>query len=152
MAQLRTDTSQWIEKWGRRLKSAQQDISTGVMAVSEPPGVAAARQVDKMRSGILESLDNGTWQRAVEGVSLQDWQQAMIQKDWQQAMIQKGIPRLSIGVDQAADKIRGNIDALLADVASSKDEVDRMPNGSFADSIQRMTRFSELMHQKKLSR
>jgi len=114
-----------------------------VMAVSEPPGVAAARQVDKMRSGILESLDNGTWQRAVEGVSLQDWQQAMIQK---------GIPRLSIGVDQAADKIRGNIDALLADVASSKDEVDRMPNGSFADSIQRMTRFSELMHQKKLSR
>lgn len=143
MAQLRTDTSQWIEKWGRRLKSAQQDISTGVMAVSEPPGVAAARQVDKMRSGILESLDNGTWQRAVEGVSLQDWQQAMIQK---------GIPRLSIGVDQAADKIRGNIDALLADVASSKDEVDRMPNGSFADSIQRMTRFSELMHQKKLSR
>ena len=113
------------------------------MQVSEAPGIRAAQQVDAMRAGILESLDNGTWQRAVSGVSL---------GDWQDAMINKGIPRLAVGVDQATTKIRDKIATLLQEVESAQTAVDRMPKGTFQDSLNRMTQFSTLMHQSKLNR
>lgn len=140
---LKTNTDEWIEKWGRRLKSSQTDIQRGVNNVTEAPGIRAAQQVDAMRAGILESLDNGTWQRAVSAVSL---------GAWQDAMINKGIPRLAVGVDQAATKIRDKIATLLKEVEAAQSTVERMPKGTFQDSLNRMTQFSTLMHQSKLNR
>ena len=140
---LKVNTDEWIEKGGRRLKSSQTDILRGVNSVTEAPGIRAAQQVDAMRAGILESLDNGTWQRAVAGVSL---------GEWQDAMINKGIPRLAVGVDQAAGKIRDKIGQLLQEVETAQTAVDRMPKGTFQDSLNRMTQFSTLMHASKLNR
>lgn len=123
---------QYVDKWGRRLKSAGTDIQNGVSSVTVAPGKSAAAAQDRMLNNLIESINNGTWAQRVAGVSLEDWQTAMTKV---------GIPRISAGVDAAMPKQQDMAQKLLTAVDNAKRVSDAMPKGNLQDSIARMTAF-----------
>lgn len=139
----KVNATEYAEKWARRIKGSTEDIRRGVMRTSEAPGMAAARQVQLMKANLIKSLEDGTWERNVSAVTLQDWQDKMIEK---------GVPRLAAGVDSAQAKQVQMAEKLLADVDASVAVVNQTPRGDIEQNIQRMTTFAREMHKKSKSR
>lgn len=81
-------------KWARNLQASGQAITDGVNAVTTSPGQLAAAQQGRWLAAIQESAPR--WAAAVGAVSLQYWQQSMIQK---------GIPRVQSGATQGQPKM-----------------------------------------------
>ena len=120
------------EKHAARLKGATADIRRGVERVSEAPGIAAGRKVDKMRQNLIQSLDDGTWKRRVESVSL---------SDWQRSMTEKGIGRIAAGIDEAADKMEDFFGQLFSHQEGLQRKVAAMPDLTLEDNLNRMVTF-----------
>lgn len=129
--------TEYAEKWGRRMKGATADIQRGVEQVTESPGVAAARQAQLFLQKLSEAIASGKWQRAVAGVSAQDW------KD---SMIRKGLQRIAAGVDQAQPSQVQMAQKLLADVDAAVAEVNKTPRGDLETNIGRAATFARSMH------
>lgn len=130
MAKISITPEQFVEKHSRRLKGSLEDMRRGVEAVSTAPGAAAARKVDKMRAGIVRSLDDGTWARRVGAVSLEEWKKTMLEK---------GLNRVASGIDGAAGKVQAFATQLLAAEAALQTTVSALPDLTLEDSISRMT-------------
>ena len=120
------------EKHAARLKGATADIRRGVERVTEAPGIAAGRKVDKMRQNLIQSLDDGTWKRRVESVSL---------SDWQRSMTEKGIGRIAAGIDEAADKMEDFFGQLFQHQEGLQRKVAAMPDLTLEDNLNRMVTF-----------
>lgn len=127
---VRVTAAEFQEKHARRLKAALEDMRKGIDRVTEAPGVKAAAAQDKMRANLVASIDSGKWGRRVASVSLSEWQSKM--KD-------KGIPRVSAGIDAAADKVREFASQLIDHENAVLGEVERLPNVTLEDSIVRAT-------------
>ncbi len=132
----RVNAQQWLDKWGRRLNAAGQDIQNGVQRVQTAPGVAAAQSAQLMLQRLTESVNSGVWARQVSKVSL---------ADWQNAMINKAIPRISQGVTTAQKNKTGNITALLSAVDGAAAAANALPKGGLEQSINRATTFMREM-------
>lgn len=130
MARITITPAQFTEKHSRRLKGALEDMRRGVEGVSTAPGAAAAKKLDKMRAGIVRSLDDGTWARRVGAVTLEDWKKSMLEK---------GLNRVASGVDGAAGKVEAFATQLLAAESALQGEISKMPDLTLEDSISRMT-------------
>lgn len=122
--------SEFQLKHSRRLKAALEDMRTGVERVTQAPGAKAAQSADKMRSKLMEALDSGKWARRVGSVTLDQWKTSMTQK---------GIPRVSAGIDGAAQKTTEFATQLFEHENRVLEEVNRMPNVTLEDSITRAT-------------
>lgn len=124
------DPRETAEKWGRNLKGASEDIKRGVSRVTEAPGIKAAAKVEKMKSRLIASIDDGTWENNVAAVPL---------SEWQNKMLTKGVPRISAGVEAANGKVI-EFHTQLADHQRTIDaELERMDDITLEDSINRMT-------------
>lgn len=137
----RVNAQQYAEKWARRLKGSTTDIRTGVENVSVAPGKKAAENAEKMLEGVRRAIENGTWQRSVESVSLDDWKRATIDK---------GINRIAAGVDSAQTKQVDMAEKLLAAVDRVKSSVDNMPDATLEDRLQRMVAFARGMSEQRI--
>jgi len=135
----RVNASQWLDKWGRRLNAAGPDITNGVKRVKQAPGEAAAAAAELMLQRLTESVQSGVWAKQVASVSLQDWQDAMINK---------GIQRINQGVTQAQKTKQANIAALLDAVDAAAAEARALPKGGIEQSIARATTFMRAMSQR----
>src|SRR5712664_2986354 len=124
----RISAAEMADKWQRRLKAAAPDITSGIKRTSEAPGAKAARQQAVMLNNLAESVNSGKWAKRVGAVSLQDWQNAAINK---------GVGRIAAGVDGAKDKATQAFGDVLADVDATLAEVDRTPRGDLSTNIQR---------------
>lgn len=124
--------AEFSEKWKRRIKAAQQDVSTGVDAVSEAPTKKAAAKKEKMRANINAALDSGKWERGLNRVSLDEWKQKM--KDL-------GVARIAAGADASGMKVQQFAEELLPFIEARQREVQAMPDVTLEDNIQRMTQF-----------
>lgn len=127
---VRVTAAEYQEKHARRLKAALEDMRTGVQRVTEAPGVKAAAAQDKMRANLMSAIDSGKWGRRVASVPL---------AEWQDKMINKGIPRVSMGIDAAADKVRDFAQQLIDHENNLLTEIDRLPSITLEDSIVRAT-------------
>jgi len=136
MAKLTPQQAQ--EKHARNLKASVPDITIGVDAVTEAPGKKAAAAQAKMKANLNASIDDGTWAARVSAVTLEDWKKQMKEK---------GIGRISAGIDGAADKTRDFFSQLFAYQDSIKPEIDRLPDLTLEDSINRMTTWVRKMAQ-----
>ncbi len=134
----RKTAAQWLEKWGRNLGTAGQDIKDGVNALSVAPGEAAAAAQDRMLANLIESIQSGRWAQAVSGVSL---------ADWKTAMIEKGIPRLSQGIAGAKRNKVAEITELLANVDAAAAAANQIPKGDINASMARANAFMLAMHE-----
>ncbi len=126
------------EKWGRRLKGSTQDISQGVQRVKEAPGVKAAAKQEKMLQNVTEAVSSGKWADRVAGVTLEDWRSKMLNK---------GVGRIAAGVDAATSKQGEFFGQLFDHQERLKSQIDRMPDLTIEDSINRMTTFIRGMAQ-----
>lgn len=123
-------------KHARRLKAAQTDMADGVRRVTEAPGVKAAAAQDKMRTNLTAAIDDGTWARRVSAVSL---------SEWQDKMLTKGVPRVAAGIDAAAAKVTEFYSQLFDFENTVMSEVERMPDVTLDDSINRATTWMRRM-------
>jgi len=126
------------EKHARNLKASVPDITIGGDAVTEAPGKKAAAAQAKMKANLNAAIDDGTWAQRVSAVSLEEWKKQMKEK---------GIGRISAGIDGAADKTRDFFSQLFAYQDSIKPEIDRLPDLTLEDSINRMTTWVRKMAQ-----
>ena len=90
-----------------------------------------------MARKVAESIASGKWQRAVSGVTLQEWKNAALNK---------GAGRIAAGVDGAQQKSMQMAEKLLAAVDSAVSQTNAIPRGSFEDNVQRMVTFARAMH------
>lgn len=132
----RTNASQWLDKWGRRLNAAGQDIQNGVNRVTVAPGVSAAAAQDRFLAGITQAVTSGVWARQVSKVSL---------NSWQESMKNKAIPRIPQGVTAAQASKQGQITALLNAVDGAAAAANALPKGGLENSINRATTFMREM-------
>jgi len=137
----KVNAQEYAEKWGRRLKGSTEDIRRGVQRVTVAPGEAAANQVELMKANIMKSLEDGTWERNVRAVGLQEWQDKFINK---------GIARIGAGVDAAQTKQVAMAEKLLANVDAAVEVVNRTPRGDLETNINRMTTYAREMNKRKV--
>jgi len=130
---------EFVEKHARRLKGATEDIRRGVDKVDVAPGEKAAEKEEKFKAKLLDSIERGVWRKRVSAVTL---------SDWKERMRELGIPRISKGIDMAADKMREFGAALLPHVEKGQAEVEKMPDLTLDDSAARMDAF--MRHMAKL--
>ena len=135
----RVNAQGWLDKWGRRMNAAGQDMQAGVDRVQVAPGEAAANAQALFQQRLLDAIANGSWARGVRSVSLGDWKQAM--KD-------KAIPRIGQGVTQAQRTKQARIGALLSAVDAAAAEANTLPKGNLENSIARATAFMRGMAQR----
>ena len=131
---------EYVDKHARNLKNALPDIKAGIARVTTAPGVQAAREADRMLSGVQEAVTSGRWASKVGAVTLQDWQDAAINK---------GANRIGPGIDAAKMKNVDKATRLLAATDQVQQEVAAMPKGTLEDSIARMTAAVRRMHEFK---
>lgn len=132
----RVNGAGWLKKWKANLDGAQQYIKDGVNRVTVAPGQAAAAAADRMVAGVNAAVSSGMWQKRVSSVSLQDWQNAMINK---------GIPRVAQGTSQAVATKGPKIDQLLSAVDAAASAANNLPKGGLEQGIARATTFMREM-------
>jgi len=129
---VKVDEKEFAEKWARRLKGATEDIRRGVEKLSENPAEKAIKKKEKLKARLIEAIDSGRWERGLEKVTLDDWKKAVLEK---------GIGRISAGVDEATPKMEEFGKALLSHIEAGQKEIEKMPDLTLEDSINRMTKF-----------
>jgi hypothetical protein len=115
---------QVASKWATNLSGATTSITAGVNALQVAPGQAAARQKAAYVQNVQAHADK--WAANVASVSLQSWQQDMINK---------GLPRISTGATAAQPKMAQFMQQLLPYIANQVQTLP--PRGNLAQNTQR---------------
>lgn len=133
----RLTPEEYAAKWATRTSAATQDYTAGVQRVQTAPGQAAANKEAKFQSGIQQAISSGKWRRNVAGVSLQAWQEAALTK---------GAQRLASGATAAQGKMAAAGARILPMIDAAKAEVDRMPDNTIEDRINKSAAFQRALH------
>jgi len=128
----RVTPDEFVEKHARRLKGASEDMRRGVERVTTSPTAAAANKKDKMRTNINAAIDAGKWERGLRRVTLDEWKSKMINK---------GLGRVATGIDEAAPKVRAFAAEVLPFIDNLNTTVQKLPDTTLEDNINRMTTF-----------
>ena len=128
--------SEFREKHARRLKAATEDMRKGIEAVTEAPTAKAAKKMDKLRTNLLKAIDSGKMAKRLNAVTLDEWKRKTIDV---------GIGRVSAGIDASAAKVEDFAGQLLPHIDKLKAEIDRLPDVTLDDSINRMVAFTRGM-------
>ena len=137
---VRVSPEEFADKHARNLKNSIEDIRRGIERVSEAPTAKAAAAQDKMLTRLEEAVRSGKWARGLQRVSLDEWKQKALEK---------GVNRIAAGIDAARDKQIEFARQLLEYENRLLSEIERMPDLTLEDSINRavawirgMSRFS----------
>ena len=120
------DAASVAQRWASNLGNAGAKITDGVNAVTQAPGAAAAAQVSVWAQNTQAA--QAKFARNVAAVSL---------NQWQQAVINKGIGRLASGAAAAEPKFQVFMTKLLPYVASGRSALPK--RGNLQANIARMT-------------
>lgn len=130
MAKLTPD--EFAEKHARRLKAAIPDMRTGIERVTVSPTAKAAEKKEKMKTKLLARIDDGTWEARLKGVTLEDWRKKTLEK---------GLARVGAGIDAATDKVKDFAAQLLPHIDAGKAAIEKLPDVTLEDAINRMNTF-----------
>jgi hypothetical protein len=132
---------QFADKHNRRTKAALEDMRAGINAVSEAPTAKAAAKQEKMRQRLIEALESGKWANGLKRVSLDEWKQKMLDL---------GVNRVASGLDANMKKVQDFAAQLLPHIEAGQKAIEKMPDVTLEDSINRMTAF--IRHMSKFQR
>ena len=138
MARTKTP-QQYRERWQEGARAGVARYAEGVNAVTENPLDKAAASLDKMVANFTASIRDGKWLAGIQGVTLQDWKNATIQK---------GSANLSTGIENAASKVERKAAKLLADIEATEQQIAAMPTDTLQQRIARATTFMQGMHER----
>lgn len=94
-----------------------------------------------MRQRLLEALESGKWANGLKRVSLEEWKQKMIDL---------GLNRVASGLDANKKKVEEFAAQLLPHIEAGQKLIEKMPDVTLEDSINRMTAF--IRHMSKFQR
>jgi hypothetical protein len=123
---VRASSDQATQKWVTNIGQATERITSGVQAVQTAPGQKAAAAHQKWLTRVQESADK--WRQRVGSVSLQDWQNAMVNV---------GIPRIAQGAQAKQGKMKAFMDDFLPYLQNGVSKVEAMPSVTLEDNINR---------------
>ncbi len=141
MARVTAEEAQ--QKHATRMKNAIGDMQRGIEKITVSPTEQAAQKKDKMIQNLTLSVQDGSWERGLKRVTLDQWRRAIITK---------GLPRVAVGIDEAKDKMTAFYSELLPYQDTAKQELSRMPDLSLEDSINRQAFWTRRMAAFKRSR
>lgn len=124
MAATGTTPENAAAKWQRRLAAAGPDIIAGVNNVTRSPGQAAADQMQVWLQNTTSAAQR--WADSLRAMSLQDWQQSMINK---------GVNRITSGAAAG----QGKVQAFMSQWLPFQQQVvaSLPPRGNLEQNIQR---------------
>lgn len=120
--------TQIAQNWQRGLANSTEKMKQGIQAVSVAPTAKAAARVDAMVAGVQRAAAEGKIQAGLMRVSLQDWQQAMLQK---------GVTRVASGAQAAVGKFEGFMAQFLPHLEAGMRALDNMPRGDLEQNLAR---------------
>lgn len=132
------DPTMVAAKWASNLSAATQAMTDGVQSVTTAPTQLAAARADAYQQGVQQAVASGKWQKGLQSVSLQSWQQSMTQK---------GIPRVASGAAAAKPKFASFMGKLLPFQQSLQSQLAATPRGDLQTNIQRMIMWAQGMSQ-----
>lgn len=121
-------TAKWVEK----LSATGPEMEAGVMAVTEAPGVAAARERQKWAQRVRES--EAKWATNVQRVSL---------ADWQKSMKEIGIQRVASGAQAKQGKMLAFATEFYPFLEQVRSRIKAMPSTTPQQRIARMVANAE---------
>jgi predicted nucleic acid-binding Zn-ribbon protein len=127
---IRITPEEYADKQARRLKASIDDIRSGIEKVDQAPTALAAQKQDKMLQNLTHAVQSGVWASRLKAVSLDEW------KD---KALNKGLGRIASGIDGAKDKQVQFASQLLEYQKGLLSKVEKMPDLTLEDSINRMT-------------
>jgi len=130
MSPINITAEEFAEKHARRLKGSIDDIRSGVSKVTESPTAKAASKQDKMLAGVQAAVSSGKWASRLRAVTLEQWKQKTLDK---------GLGRIASGIDGAHDKVVDFASQLLPFEANLKTTIDKLPDLTLEDSVNRAT-------------
>lgn len=117
--------------WANGMSNATAKITAGVNAVSVAPTQLAAQAANRMLAGIQAAVSSGKWQARLQAVTLQDWQQAMLNK---------GVPRVASGAQAAKPKFQTFLQQFLPYLQTGVQQMNaQQPRGDLEANIARAT-------------
>lgn len=122
-------------KWSQRMQAAGPQITEGVNAVTESPGIAAARQATVWLAKLTASVDK--WKRNVGAMTLDQWRTAMIER---------GIPAIATGVAAKSGNYQAFAEKFYPYLATGVAHVKTMPKGTIAQSQARAAYMIDYNH------
>lgn len=122
----RVTPEQATAKWVQRLGQSTQQITDGVNRVTVAPGSKAAAAKVLWAQRVAAAQDK--WAARVGAVSLQSWQQSMINV---------GIPRVASGAQAKQGKVQDFMSQFLPHLDAGVAKVKSMPKGDINASIAR---------------
>lgn len=128
------------QKWANKLGASSDDYIAGVQAVTQAPSQAAINKQATMRARILAAIDNGSWAKALQNVTLQQWQNQAVNV---------GASRLVAGAQKGQPKMTRYFQAAASTYQQIRDTVRAMPNGTDAERTARWQKARDMMKQLK---
>lgn len=123
---VRSDPETATARWVQGMQGSGDAMKRGVMAVTESPGVKAARAADKWLMKTTAAKDK--FARRVGALQL---------GDWQTAMTSYGISRAGQGAAQKKTKMTAFLQDYLPYLRTGVDKIHQMPKVTLQDSIAR---------------
>lgn len=122
------------QKWARNTGQATEAIRQGVQNTTVNPAEKAAARQDAYVAGVQRAVSDGKYRRGLAKVTLQSWQDAMINK---------GLSRIAGGATAAQPKMAAFLEKFLPYVEQGKQALQSMPRGDLAQNLQRMMFMAE---------
>lgn len=113
-------------KWVTNLSGSTERIKAGVARVTQAPGQKAAAQSQKWLQRVTASQQK--WAQRVGSVSLQDWQQSMVDV---------GVPRVAQGAQAKQNKYTAFANEFFPYLSQGVARIDAMPSTTLEDNINR---------------
>ena len=136
MRKVQTTPQEAASLYVERISNARSRIEMGVRNVTVSPMEKAAAAQAKMLKGITEAINSGKWARGLKKVTLEEWKTAFLNK---------GLNRIADGAAAAKGKMEVFYEDLFKHQNGLLVELDKMPDLTLQNSIDRMVFFTRGM-------
>lgn len=135
------DLATTVQRWRESSAQGQARYTEGIQATQvDVVGRAVAAQ-PKLLANFQQSVNSGRWARGLQDRGTAGWKQAALAK----------AANYGVGIAAGADDYQRAMQTWLPIIQSAAASVQSMPNGSFQDSLNRMTAFATALHNAKLA-
>lgn len=135
------DLATTVERWASSSAAGQQRYTEGVQTTQVDVVGRAVQAQSKLLANFQQAVTSGRWARNIQDVGTAGWKQQTLAK----------AANYGVGIAAGRDKYQRSMQQWLPIIQSAAASVQSMPNGSFQDSLNRMTAFATALHNAKLS-
>jgi len=135
------DLATTVQRWSQSAAQGQTRYQEGVQATQvDVVGRAIAAQ-PKLLANVQQAITSGRWARRLQEVGTAGWKSQTLAK----------ATNYATGIAAGQQSYQSAMQTWLPIIQSAAASVQAMPNGSFQDSLNRMTAFATALHNAKLA-